>query len=211
MLLCSDMLVRVGGGGGASSSASGLPPKPLAPPSVSPSTLPCSLAVAKAKSDILALMADEETSITTECPAAVVGRIIGRGGETIRALQSASQAHITGEWWEGLGGSRAGWAGLPWCVLGRESSLPGICVGLLGGGPGSAPPPPGMAETCCGLWSMGCAPSPQAGAGCIVVTAWIVTFFLSSCSGPELPGGDPSQGHHPGQRRVLPPRRGARC
>lgn len=30
-----------------------------------------------------------------DCPQHVVGRIIGRGGETIRALQSASGAHIT--------------------------------------------------------------------------------------------------------------------
>ena len=29
-----------------------------------------------------------------ECPPGIVGRVIGRGGETIRALQQASQAHI---------------------------------------------------------------------------------------------------------------------
>lgn len=28
------------------------------------------------------------------CPAHIVGRIIGRGGETIRSLQTASNAHI---------------------------------------------------------------------------------------------------------------------
>ena len=39
--------------------------------------------------------ASEETSKTLECPAHMVGRIIGRGGETIRALQAASEAHIT--------------------------------------------------------------------------------------------------------------------
>jgi far upstream element-binding protein len=50
--------------------------------------------VARAKSTILALDA-EETTQSMDCPAAVVGRIIGRGGETIRALQSASEAHIT--------------------------------------------------------------------------------------------------------------------
>lgn len=31
---------------------------------------------------------------SVECPQGIVGRIIGRGGETIRALQQASQAHI---------------------------------------------------------------------------------------------------------------------
>lgn len=36
-----------------------------------------------------------EATETMECPSAIVGRIIGRGGETIRALQSASEAHIT--------------------------------------------------------------------------------------------------------------------
>ena len=36
-----------------------------------------------------------------ECPAGIVGRIIGRGGETIRALQSASQVR-------GRAGGRAG-------------------------------------------------------------------------------------------------------
>lgn len=51
--------------------------------------------MAKCKADIMALIADEDTTITMECPAVVVGRIIGRGGETIRALQNASQAHIT--------------------------------------------------------------------------------------------------------------------
>ncbi|KAK9917735.1 hypothetical protein WJX75_007636 [Coccomyxa subellipsoidea] len=33
-------------------------------------------------------------SQSVECPQGIVGRIIGRGGETIRALQQASQAHI---------------------------------------------------------------------------------------------------------------------
>jgi far upstream element-binding protein len=31
---------------------------------------------------------------SVECPQGIVGRIIGRGGETIRSLQQASQAHI---------------------------------------------------------------------------------------------------------------------
>ena len=44
---------------------------------------------------------DEETTETMECPAGIVGRIIGRGGETIRALQSASQVR-------GRAGGRAG-------------------------------------------------------------------------------------------------------
>lgn len=34
---------------------------------------------------------DEEVKEEIDCPAGIVGRIIGRGGETIRALQSASQ------------------------------------------------------------------------------------------------------------------------
>lgn len=35
-----------------------------------------------------------EVSESIPCPAGIVGRIIGRGGETIRGLQQASQAHI---------------------------------------------------------------------------------------------------------------------
>lgn len=35
-----------------------------------------------------------EVSKQVECPPGIVGRIIGRGGETIRALQQASMAHI---------------------------------------------------------------------------------------------------------------------
>jgi far upstream element-binding protein len=35
-----------------------------------------------------------EVSKQVDCPQGIVGRIIGRGGETIRALQQASQAHI---------------------------------------------------------------------------------------------------------------------
>ncbi len=35
-----------------------------------------------------------ESSKSVECPPGIVGRIIGRGGETIRALQQASMAHI---------------------------------------------------------------------------------------------------------------------
>lgn len=51
--------------------------------------------VAQAKAAILALDTELESSQIIECPPSVVGRIIGRGGETIRALQSASEAHIT--------------------------------------------------------------------------------------------------------------------
>lgn len=51
--------------------------------------------VAQAKAAILALDAEVDSSHIIECPPSVVGRIIGRGGETIRALQSASEAHIT--------------------------------------------------------------------------------------------------------------------
>ncbi len=36
-----------------------------------------------------------EITRTLECPAGIVGRIIGRGGETIRSLQTGSGAHIT--------------------------------------------------------------------------------------------------------------------
>ena len=35
-----------------------------------------------------------EVSQTITCPQQLVGRIIGRGGETIRSLQTASGAHI---------------------------------------------------------------------------------------------------------------------
>ena len=49
----------------------------------------------RCKAQVTALTAEEEGSETVECPAGIVGRIIGRGGETIRALQSASEAHIT--------------------------------------------------------------------------------------------------------------------
>ena len=35
------------------------------------------------------------TSIAIPCPPPLVGRVIGRGGETIRALQQASLAHIS--------------------------------------------------------------------------------------------------------------------
>jgi hypothetical protein len=38
--------------------------------------------------------AGAEASRTLECPPSIVGRIIGRGGETIRSLQTASAAHI---------------------------------------------------------------------------------------------------------------------
>ena len=49
-----------------------------------------------AKRQIEQIVADESTdhSRTVDCPQGIVGRIIGRGGETIRALQQASQAHI---------------------------------------------------------------------------------------------------------------------
>lgn len=47
--------------------------------------------MAKCKKEILEIIQDEEVTETMECPAGIVGRIIGRGGETIRALQSASQ------------------------------------------------------------------------------------------------------------------------
>jgi len=50
--------------------------------------------VTRAKDAVMNLEADEITQ-HLECPATIVGRIIGRGGETIRALQSASEAHIT--------------------------------------------------------------------------------------------------------------------
>ena len=50
----------------------------------------------KAKREIDMLCADDGADHTEEvqCPQGIVGRIIGRGGETIRALQQASQAHI---------------------------------------------------------------------------------------------------------------------
>jgi len=50
--------------------------------------------VAKAKSAILTVDSSD-SSKTVECPQSLVGKIIGRGGETIRALQSASGARIS--------------------------------------------------------------------------------------------------------------------
>lgn len=50
--------------------------------------------VARAKAAVLTVDSNE-SSQTIQCPPSVVGRIIGRGGETIRALQSASEARIT--------------------------------------------------------------------------------------------------------------------
>lgn len=58
--------------------------------------------VEAAKAQVLAVVAGDErggggggdAQNTVECPQGIVGRIIGRGGETIRALQQASQAHI---------------------------------------------------------------------------------------------------------------------
>ena len=50
--------------------------------------------VRNAKATILAL-GEEETSQMIECPASMVGKVIGRGGETIRALQSAADAKIS--------------------------------------------------------------------------------------------------------------------
>ena len=35
-----------------------------------------------------------ETEERVPCPAGIVGRVIGRGGETIRSLQQGSGAHI---------------------------------------------------------------------------------------------------------------------
>lgn len=52
--------------------------------------------VENCKRQIEQIVADESTdhSKTVDCPQGIVGRVIGRGGETIRALQQASQAHI---------------------------------------------------------------------------------------------------------------------
>ncbi|KAK9815352.1 hypothetical protein WJX72_002168 [[Myrmecia] bisecta] len=53
-----------------------------------------------AKAQIEQLVSDEsapglgEITRSVDCPPGIVGRVIGRGGETIRALQQASQAHI---------------------------------------------------------------------------------------------------------------------
>lgn len=51
-------------------------------------------AVAKCKAEINSILMDEESKEELDCPAGIVGRIIGRGGETIRALQSASQVGV---------------------------------------------------------------------------------------------------------------------
>ena len=50
--------------------------------------------VAKAKAAILTVDS-ADSSKTVECPQSLVGKIIGRGGETIRALQTASGARIS--------------------------------------------------------------------------------------------------------------------
>ncbi|KAK9831540.1 hypothetical protein WJX81_007383 [Elliptochloris bilobata] len=54
--------------------------------------------VEAAKAQVMGVVAGDErggeAQNTVECPQGIVGRIIGRGGETIRALQQASQAHI---------------------------------------------------------------------------------------------------------------------
>ncbi len=56
--------------------------------------------VQQAVQQIITLVADVgapgqgDVSETVECPPGIVGRIIGRGGETIRGLQQASGAHI---------------------------------------------------------------------------------------------------------------------
>ena len=54
--------------------------------------------VEAAKAQVMQVVAGDdrggEAQNTVECPQGIVGRIIGRGGETIRALQQASQAHI---------------------------------------------------------------------------------------------------------------------
>ena len=47
--------------------------------------------MARCRAEIATILQDEETKEELDCPAGIVGRIIGRGGETIRALQSASQ------------------------------------------------------------------------------------------------------------------------
>lgn len=55
-------------------------------------------AVARAKEKINALETEVAEQAANqrilECPPSLVGRIIGRGGETIRALQAASEAHV---------------------------------------------------------------------------------------------------------------------
>ena len=54
--------------------------------------------VEAAKAQVMAVVTGDdrggEAQSTVDCPQGIVGRIIGRGGETIRALQQASQAHI---------------------------------------------------------------------------------------------------------------------
>ena len=54
-------------------------------------------ALEAAKLQIRQIVAEDaagESQHSVDCPHGIVGRIIGRGGETIRALQQASQAHI---------------------------------------------------------------------------------------------------------------------
>lgn len=49
--------------------------------------------VEKARAEIRNALAPDTTE-TVECPPGIVGRVIGRQGETIKSLQSASEAHI---------------------------------------------------------------------------------------------------------------------
>ena len=50
--------------------------------------------MARCRAEVAALLTDEEAKDELDCPAGIVGRIIGRGGETIRALQSASGVRV---------------------------------------------------------------------------------------------------------------------
>lgn len=95
-----------------------------------------------------------ETSKQVSCPPGIVGRIIGRGGETIRSLQSGSGAHILVDQVRGC----VVWGGALHPRSGRERGDPedpglrgsdrgpqGVCTGLFQTGTGCltpTPPPP---------------------------------------------------------------------
>jgi hypothetical protein len=81
--------------------------------------------VQRCRDEINAILQDDETKEELECPAGVVGRIIGRGGETIRALQSASQASRL----KGGGGSEAAACAAVVLLHGRRPAVCG-CLNL---------------------------------------------------------------------------------
>lgn len=67
-----------------------------------------------------AKMLPKQTAVV-ECPKSMVGRVIGKGGETIKSLQQYTGAMIQ----VSAGGSLAGWLG--WGVAGRPAERAPTC------------------------------------------------------------------------------------